>query len=71
MIRILKSEDSGALLRRRAARMEAAEAVVRPILEAVRRRGDKALLEYARQFDGFTQRACAFPKTTWRRRGGG
>ncbi|MGB7761759.1 MAG: histidinol dehydrogenase [Bryobacteraceae bacterium] len=57
MIRIIKSEDSGALLRRRAARMEAAEAAVRPILEDVRRRGDKALLEYARKFDGFTQRA--------------
>jgi histidinol dehydrogenase len=36
--------------------MEAAEAVVRPILEAVRRRGDRALLEYARKFDGFAQR---------------
>ena len=56
MIRIIKSEDSGALLRRRAARMEAAEAVVRPILEAVRRRGDKALMEYARKFDGFARR---------------
>jgi histidinol dehydrogenase len=56
VIRIIKSEDSGALLRRRAARMEAAEAVVRPILEDVRRRGDRALLEYARRFDGFTRR---------------
>ena len=36
--------------------MEAAEAVVRPILEDVRRRGDRALLEYARKFDGFAQR---------------
>lgn len=56
MIRIIKSEDAGALLRRRAARMDAAEAVVRPILEDVRRRGDKALVEYARKFDGLARR---------------
>ncbi|MGD0669270.1 MAG: histidinol dehydrogenase [Bryobacteraceae bacterium] len=56
MIRIIKSEDAGALLRRRAARMDAAEAVVRPILEAVRRRGDRALMEYARKFDGLERR---------------
>ncbi len=37
--------------------MEAAEAVVRPILEAVRKRGDKALIEYARRFDGFARRS--------------
>ena len=56
VIRIIKSEDSGALFARRAARMEAAEAVVRPILEDVRRRGDRALMEYARKFDGFARR---------------
>ena len=56
MIRIIKSEDAGALLRRRAARMDAAEPVVRPILEAVRRRGDRALMEYARKFDGLERR---------------
>ena len=56
MIRIIKSEDADALLRRRAARMDAAEAVVRPILEAVRRRGDRALMEYARKFDGLERR---------------
>jgi histidinol dehydrogenase len=56
VIRIIKSEDAGALLRRRAARMDAAEAVVRPILEDVRRRGDKALIEYACKFDGLARR---------------
>jgi histidinol dehydrogenase len=56
VIRIIKSADAGLLLRRRAARMDAAEAVVQPILEAVRRSGDKALLEYARRFDGFARR---------------
>ena len=54
MIRIVQSKDVGALLKRKAARLSEAEATVRPILDAVRRRGDKALLEYARQFDGFT-----------------
>lgn len=56
MIRIIKSEDAGALLRRRASRMEVAEAVVRPILDAVRRRGDRGLIEYARKFDGLARR---------------
>jgi histidinol dehydrogenase len=52
MIRIIPSNKVGPLLTRRTARMSEAEAAVRPILEAVRRRGDKAVLEYARQFDG-------------------
>lgn len=55
MIRIIQSKDVGALLKRKAARLSEAEQTVGPILEAVRRRGDKALLEYARQFDGFTR----------------
>lgn len=58
MIRILESKDVGRLLARKAARLGEAEAVVRPILEDVRRRGDRALLEYARKFDGF-QRGSA------------
>jgi histidinol dehydrogenase len=51
MLRILNSKQIGRLLARRTARLTDAEAIVRPILEAVRTRGDKALLEYARQFD--------------------
>ena len=53
MIQILKSKDAGGLLARKAARMSEAEAVVAPILEAVRTRGDAAVLEYARRFDAF------------------
>ena len=53
MIRILKDKDVGGLLARKAARLTEAEAVVGPILEAVRQRGDAAVLEYARQFDRF------------------
>lgn len=61
MIRILKSTDVTRVLARRAARMDDAEAIVRPILEAVRKRGDKGLLEYARQFDGLTRKTVRVP----------
>jgi len=57
VIRILESKDVGRLLARKAARFEEAEAVVKPILADVRRRGDRALLEYARKFDGFKRRS--------------
>jgi histidinol dehydrogenase len=36
--------------------LEQAIAVVRPILEDVRKHGDKALMEYARRFDGFDRK---------------
>ncbi|MBY0375995.1 MAG: histidinol dehydrogenase [Bryobacteraceae bacterium] len=61
MIRILSAQDSGKLLRRKAARLDEAEQTVRPILEAVRTRGDRALLEYARQFDGLARRSVRVP----------
>jgi histidinol dehydrogenase len=61
VIRILASKDIGRLLARKAARFTEAEAVVRPILEAVRSRGDKALMEYARQFDGLARRSVRVP----------
>jgi histidinol dehydrogenase len=55
MLKILRSNDKAdieALFSRRSVRMSEAEAVVAPILEAVRERGDAALVEYARRFDG-------------------
>jgi histidinol dehydrogenase len=61
MIRILPSQDVGRLLARKAARLTQAEETVRPILEAVRTRGDRALLEYARRFDGFDRREILVP----------
>ncbi len=61
MIRIIQSKDVGALLKRKASRLSEAEETVHPILDAVRRRGDKALLEYARQFDGFTRSSVRVP----------
>ena len=62
MIRILESQDVGRLLARKAARLGEAELVVRPILEAVRRRGDRALMEYARKFDGLARKTVRVPE---------
>ena len=61
MIRILQSKQVGRLFARRASRLGEAEAVVRPILEAVRKRGDRALLEYARKFDGLQRKSVRVP----------
>jgi histidinol dehydrogenase len=60
-MRILESKQVGKLLARKAVRLTEAEAVVRPILDAVRLRGDKALVEYARQFDGFMRKTVRVP----------
>ena len=61
MLKILHSKDMGRVLSRRAARFEEAEATVRPILEAVRKRGDKGLLEYARKFDNLERKSVRVP----------
>ena len=55
MLRIVHSRDRKALealFKRRSQRMDEAEAAVAPILEDVRKRGDRALLHYARKLDG-------------------
>jgi len=55
MLKIILSTDQTALkrlLKRRQVRLDQAEATVTPIIEAVRKRGDRALREYARKFDG-------------------
>ena len=57
MIRIIDSTQVGKLLSRKAARFADAEETVRPILDAVRKRGDRALLEYARKFDNFDRKS--------------
>jgi len=62
VIRILETKQVNRLLARKAARLEEAEAVVRPILEAVRRRGDTALLEYARKFDRLDRKNVRVPE---------
>ena len=57
MIRTLASNRIASLLARRTTRLTQAEAVVRPILDAVRKLGDKALLKYARKFDGLDRKS--------------
>ena len=61
MIRILEASEAGSILERKAAKFGKAEEVVRPILEAVRRRGDKALIDYGRRFDGLTRKSVVIP----------
>ncbi len=61
MIRILEAKTAGNLLERKAVRLAQAELIVRPILDAVRRRGDRALLDYGRQFDGLTRKSVVVP----------
>src|ERR1700733_5904039 len=53
MLRILPLNDAHGLVTRRTVRLAEAEQVVAPILDAVRQRGDEAVLEYARKFDGY------------------
>jgi histidinol dehydrogenase len=57
MLRIIGQREAETLLRRRAARLTEIEAVVGPILDGVRRRGDAALVQYARRLDGLERTA--------------
>ncbi len=57
MLPIIDERKAEQLLRRRSARLGEAEQIVRPILEEVRRKGDRALLKYARRFDGLERSA--------------
>jgi len=52
MLRIVPLEQAGGFVRRKAVRLAEAEQIVAPILDAVRERGDEAVLEYARKLDG-------------------
>ncbi len=61
MIRILSSDAAGRLLTRRAQRLAEAEETVRPILEDIRRKGDRALVAYAKKFDGLDRPTVRVP----------
>jgi histidinol dehydrogenase len=52
MLPIVQLKDAARYLERKAVRLEEAEAVVAPILAAVRQRGDAAVREYSKKFDG-------------------
>lgn len=61
-ISILSSADGDSVERvfgRRTRRLDQAERTVRPILAAVQREGDRALVRYARKWDGFTGSSAA------------
>ena len=63
-VKIIPGGDRAAvekLLARRGRRGRQAEAAVKPILEAVRQRGDRALLAYARRWDGLRGETVAVP----------
>lgn len=53
MVRLLFANEAGRLARQKSDRLAEAEAVVAPILEDVRRRGDAAVLDAARRYDAF------------------
>jgi histidinol dehydrogenase len=62
MLRIIRPKQAGRLLERRAARLNEAEAAVRPILKAVRDGGDKALADLARRYDGLDRKSVRVPE---------
>jgi histidinol dehydrogenase len=52
MLRIISLDQAEKFITRKAVRLAEAEQIVAPILDDVRKRGDEAVLEYARKFDG-------------------
>jgi histidinol dehydrogenase len=66
MLRILPLDQAQTFITRKAVRLAEAEQTVAPILDAVRKRGDEAVLEYARKFDGLTGRDLSIPPAEWR-----
>ena len=69
MLRILPLEEAQNFITRKAVRLAEAEQVVAPILEAVRKRGDEAVLEYARKFDSLEGDSFTVPESEWQARG--
>jgi histidinol dehydrogenase len=57
MLRIVNLDQAQSFVKRKAVRLAEAEQAVQPILDAVRERGDEAVLEFARKFDGFSGNA--------------
>src|SRR5277367_1891960 len=65
MLRILPLAEAQSFITRKTVRLAEAEQTVAPILDAVRRRGDEAVLEYARKFDGLEGPSFAVPESEW------
>jgi histidinol dehydrogenase len=66
MLRIVPLNQAQSFITRKAVRLAEAEQTVAPILDAVRKRGDEAVLEYARKFDGLTGSDLRIPPAEWR-----
>ena len=62
MIKIVAANQVSKILSRKAARFGEAEAIVKPMLEAVKKRGDAAVIEYARHFDQFDRKTLRVPE---------
>jgi histidinol dehydrogenase len=65
MLRIVPLDEAQSFITRKTIRLAEAEQVVAPILEAVRMRGDDAVLEYARKFDSLDGRSLTLPAADW------
>jgi len=63
MLRIVYLDQAQRFITRKAVRLVEAEQIVAPILEDVRKRGDEAVLEYARKFDGLQGIDLAVPES--------
>src|SRR6266853_4720430 len=63
MLRIISLDQAQRFITRKAVRLAEAEQIVAPILENVRKRGDEAVLEYARKFDGLEGADLAVPQS--------
>ncbi|HTA45736.1 MAG TPA: histidinol dehydrogenase [Bryobacteraceae bacterium] len=66
MLRILPLDQAQTFITRKAVRLAEAEQTVGPILDAVRKRGDEAVLEYAHKFDGLTGSDLKIRPGEWR-----
>jgi histidinol dehydrogenase len=62
MIRILNLRDANAFIEGRKQAVDSIAEVVRPILQAVREKGDAALLRYAQKFDGLSDQSLRVPE---------
>ncbi len=58
----MSADDLKEVFRRGSTSMDRAVTVARPIVEAVRRGGDRALMRYARRLDGFKGRSFLVPR---------
>ena len=65
MLRILPLDEARNFITRKAVRLAEAEKTVAPILEAVEKRGDEAVLEYARKFDHLQGNSFSISSAEW------